>query len=174
MVLLESVRSISTLRKSRHFVLISNRAGSAPSPIIKHYVASKQKNVLDFDCGPQSIAETNRSPKPTMPQNVLIIGGTGVIGKFITAEIVKAKSNFGRIVILTSPKTVEEKVQEIAALKENGVVIKTGSLDDEADVKAAYESEHAILRSDRSDQASQALTQSYHVLDETRLTSRFP
>ncbi len=76
-----------------------------------------------------------------MAQNVLITGGTGVIGKFITAAIVNAKSKFGRIVLLTSPKTVEEKAEEIAALKSCGVVVKTGSLDEEADVKAAFDGE---------------------------------
>ena len=74
-----------------------------------------------------------------MPQNVLIIGATGVIGSSITAAIVNEKSKFGRIRILTSERTVGEKAQEIAALKDNGVEIKTGSLDSEADVKAAYE-----------------------------------
>jgi aspartate-semialdehyde dehydrogenase len=74
-----------------------------------------------------------------MPQNVLIIGATGVIGSSIAAAIVNEKSKFGRIRILTSETTVGEKVQEIAALKDNGVEIKTGSLDSEADVKAAYE-----------------------------------
>lgn len=73
-----------------------------------------------------------------MPQNVLIIGATGAIGRYITAAIVHAKSSFGRISILTSPKTAAEKVDEIAALESNGVQIKTGSLDDEANVKAAY------------------------------------
>ena len=73
-----------------------------------------------------------------MPQNVLIVGATGVIGRYITAAIVNAKSSFGRISILTSPKTAVEKVEEVAALKSNGVQVKTGSLDEEADVKAAY------------------------------------
>jgi aspartate-semialdehyde dehydrogenase len=74
-----------------------------------------------------------------MSQNVLIIGATGVIGSYITAAIVNEKSKFGRIRILTSEKTVGEKVEEIAALKSNGVEIQTGSLDSEADVKSAYE-----------------------------------
>jgi uncharacterized protein YbjT (DUF2867 family) len=74
-----------------------------------------------------------------MPQNVLIIGATGIIGRYITAAIINTKSSFGRISILTSPKTVLEKVDEIAALKRNAVQIFPGSLDDEADVKAAYD-----------------------------------
>ena len=73
-----------------------------------------------------------------MSQNVLIVGATGAIGRYITAAIVNAKSSFGRISILTSPKTTTEKVEEVTALKSNGVQVKTGSLDDEADVKAAY------------------------------------
>lgn len=73
-----------------------------------------------------------------MPQNVLIIGATGIIGRYITASIVNAKSSFGRISILTSPKTVAEKVEEISALKSRGVEIKSGSLDEETNVKDAY------------------------------------
>jgi len=73
-----------------------------------------------------------------MPQNILIIGATGVIGTPITKAILEAKSHFGRIAILTSAKTVVEKVYDIAALESHGADIITGSLDDETAVKTAY------------------------------------
>lgn len=81
-----------------------------------------------------------------MSQNVLIIGATGLIGSHITTAIVSEKPKFGKITILTSPKTASEKVQEIAALKSNGVEIKTGDLDSEIDVKAAYEGDYFLRK----------------------------
>jgi len=74
-----------------------------------------------------------------MAPNILIIGATGAIGKPITAQIVATKSSFGRITILTSPKTVVAKAAEIEALKSQGVAVLVGDLTVEADVKNAYE-----------------------------------
>jgi FlaA1/EpsC-like NDP-sugar epimerase len=98
-----------------------------------------ETKILSRTRGSQPVRKEESSKISAMPQNVLIIGATGVIGSSITAAIVNEKSKFGRIRILTSEKTVGEKVQEIAALRDNGVEIKTGSLESEADVKAAYE-----------------------------------
>jgi len=78
-------------------------------------------------------------PPPAQPQNILIIGATGTIGTYITRAIVDAKSNFGRIAVLTSEKTFIEKVQDIVALEEWGVEIFTGRLEKENEVKKAYE-----------------------------------
>jgi FlaA1/EpsC-like NDP-sugar epimerase len=75
---------------------------------------------------------------PTMPQNLLIIGATGVIGTYITEAIVNNKSEFGRICVYTSKKTVVEKVREIAALESYGAEVFVGNLEDEATIKEAY------------------------------------
>jgi len=75
----------------------------------------------------------------------LIIGATGVIGKPITAQIVAAKSSFGRIAILTSQNTVATKAKEIEALKKEGVDILVGDLAVEEDVKKAYEGIDAVV-----------------------------
>lgn len=83
-------------------------------------------------------------------RNILIIGSTGVIGTYITRAIVDARENFERICILTSEKTVVEKVQDIAALEAWGVEIFTGRLESERVVKRAYEgmlnSQHSTKR----------------------------
>jgi short-subunit dehydrogenase len=75
-----------------------------------------------------------------MPQNLLIIGATGVIGKPITKEIIKAKSSFGHIAVLTSENTIQNKPAEINALRDSGVEILTGDITKEEDIKNAYQS----------------------------------
>ena len=95
---------------------------------------------------------TSTSSSPTTPtqesvssarrsndlQNVLIIGATGIIGTYITEAIVTHKSEFGRVAVLTSKKTLVEKVREICALESWGVEVFVGDLDDEKNVKEAY------------------------------------
>ncbi|OCT52128.1 isoflavone reductase family protein [Cladophialophora carrionii] len=77
------------------------------------------------------------SAQPT--RNILIIGATGVIGTYITRAILDARDNFDRICVLTSQKTLVQKVQDIAALDAWGVEIFTGRLEKESAVKRAYE-----------------------------------
>ena len=73
-----------------------------------------------------------------MSAKILIIGATGVIGKPITGQILAAKSSFERIAILTSPNTVNNKADEINAMKGKGVDVFVGDLGSEDDVKRAY------------------------------------
>lgn len=77
-------------------------------------------------------------------KNILIIGATGVIGTYITRAIVDAKQHFGRICVLTSEKTVIEKVQDICALESWGVEVFVGRLEDEKRVKEAYKGERKM------------------------------
>lgn len=67
---------------------------------------------------------------------------TGVIGTPITKAIVSAKSNFGRIAILTSSKSVSDKATQIDSLKKEDVKVLTGDLTNEQDVKKAYHGRH--------------------------------
>jgi hypothetical protein len=71
-------------------------------------------------------------------KNILIIGATGVIGTYITRAIVDSKHLFGRICVLTSEKTIIEKVQDVCALESWGVEVFVGRLEDEQKVKEAY------------------------------------
>lgn len=80
-----------------------------------------------------------------MPENILIIGATGLIGTPITRAIVDAKSNFGRIAILTSNTTLTNKASEISSLKSSGVEVLTGDLTNEEDVKQAYKGRYSEL-----------------------------
>ncbi|RMD40609.1 hypothetical protein DV735_g4514, partial [Chaetothyriales sp. CBS 134920] len=77
---------------------------------------------------------------PWKPTNILVFGATGVIGKFLIAELAKAKassSSFGRVAIFTSQNTVDTKPEAIKNLQASGVEIFTGSLDDHERIKEA-------------------------------------
>jgi len=58
-----------------------------------------------------------------MAQNILIIGATGLTCASITKAIVHAKSDFGRISVLTSSSTIQNKAEQIKVLKESGVEV---------------------------------------------------
>jgi len=74
-----------------------------------------------------------------MPQNILIIGATGLIGKYITTEIIKAKASFGRIIVFTSENTIHKKSSQINELKHSGIEILVGDITKEQEVKRAYQ-----------------------------------
>ena len=73
------------------------------------------------------------------PANILVFGATGLIGTFITQQLLAAKSNFKRIAIFTSPNTVETKKEVVEKLKAQGVEFIIGDVTNEKDVRAAYE-----------------------------------
>ena len=89
---------------------------------------------------PYGVLPTRSISYSALPtRNILIIGATGVIGTYITRAIIDARDHFDRICILTSEKTLVEKLHDIAALDAWGVEIFTGRLEKEAAVKKAYE-----------------------------------
>lgn len=75
----------------------------------------------------------------SLAKNLLLFGATGNIGSFILDAILSERSQFGRIVIFTSPHTAETKVSQLNKLKEQGVEVIVGNVEDENAVKAAYE-----------------------------------
>lgn len=90
----------------------------------------------------------------TTPSNILVFGATGVIGKFITEQLIAAKSNFSRIAIFTSPGTIENKKDEIEKLKKQGVEVIVGDVTNESDVRAAYEGKCCrVIRSEGAEQS---------------------
>ncbi|KAJ5157360.1 uncharacterized protein N7482_008460 [Penicillium canariense] len=70
------------------------------------------------------------------PQNILLFGASGTIGRFILNAILSERSQFGRIAVFTSPRTAESKG---SFLKKQGVEVITGDIEDESAIKAAYE-----------------------------------
>ena len=79
------------------------------------------------------------------PQNILIFGATGTIGRFITQELNAAKSSFSRIGIFTSQATSQTKAAELQAWKEKGVNILIGDISSEEDVLNAYKGNYKTI-----------------------------
>lgn len=77
--------------------------------------------------------------------NILIFGATGFIGTYITEKIITAQPAFDRVTIFTSPERAASKSNLFAGWQKQAgghVSVVTGSVDSEADVKAAYREHH--------------------------------
>jgi len=110
-------------------------------------------------------------------RNILIIGATGIIGTYITRAIVDSQHLFDRICVLTSEKTVVEKVQDICALESWGVEVFVARLDDEDKVKEAYKGKYESAKRKRPALLTthvQALTRSYPASVEEVLRNKYP
>jgi len=73
------------------------------------------------------------------PKNILVIGATGLIGRYIIQELIAAKDAFGRLAVFTSEDTAQKKASEIDSLKSKGVNIILGDLTNTVDIQRAYE-----------------------------------
>ncbi|TVY47790.1 Isoflavone reductase-like protein [Lachnellula occidentalis] len=71
-------------------------------------------------------------------ENLLIFGATGYIGAYILREILKNKDSFGRIAIITSPGTAENKSEQLQNLKSEGVEVFVGDVTNPTDVLNAF------------------------------------
>lgn len=80
-----------------------------------------------------------------LPSKVLLFGATGIIGKYIIASLVEAKSSFQKVGIFTSSGTLSKKADDIARLKAKGVEVIVGDVENENDVKKAYEGKNRLL-----------------------------
>lgn len=74
-------------------------------------------------------------------QNILIFGGTGVIGRYITEALLYDRADFRNIAIFTSPATVEAKKDLLQKWNDDGLEVIVGDMTRDKDVKAAYERE---------------------------------
>lgn len=73
------------------------------------------------------------------PKSILIFGATGTIGRYITKAIANAQPAFDHVTIFTSEETVSKKQNFIQELKSKAVNIITGDVNNEEDVKKAYQ-----------------------------------
>lgn len=71
-------------------------------------------------------------------ENILMIGATGWIGKYIIDELIKAKK-FKRLAVFTSENTVKNKASQIETLKSQGVEIITGDVSKSDDISKAFQ-----------------------------------
>ncbi|KAL2263898.1 hypothetical protein VTK26DRAFT_4458 [Humicola hyalothermophila] len=69
---------------------------------------------------------------------ILIFGGTGTIGRYITSALLSAKPSFQQLVLFTSPNSAKEKAQLLDGWKSRGLSVIVGDLTSDADVTAAY------------------------------------
>lgn len=76
----------------------------------------------------------------SIPTKILIFGGTGTIGRYITSSILAAKPNFKQVFLFTSPNTASSKASLLSKWKSSGLSIITGDITNPKDVSDAYSS----------------------------------
>lgn len=76
---------------------------------------------------------------------ILIFGGTGTIGRYITTALLRAKPSFQQVVLFTSPNGAKEKAQQLERWKTQGLSVIVGDLTSEADVTAAYSGVDTVI-----------------------------
>ncbi|KAH6656149.1 hypothetical protein BKA67DRAFT_516563 [Truncatella angustata] len=85
----------------------------------------------------------------TVPSKLLIIGATGVIGRYITNAILTSKSisSLSQVSILTSPATVSNPAKEplLLSWKSKGLKIITGDINNTDDVRNAYKDVDTVI-----------------------------
>lgn len=86
----------------------------------------------------------------TVPSKILIIGATGVIGKYITNAILSAKpriSSLSQVSILTSPATVSNPAKQplLSAWKSQGLSVITGDINSAEDVRNVYKDVDTVV-----------------------------
>jgi hypothetical protein len=123
---------------------ISPTSNTTEPTIKPHAAASESFRIKEKQDKTSNKLASSAMPWGQPAKNILIIGATGVIGTYITRAIVDAKQHFGRICVLTSEKTVIEKVQDICALESWGVEVFVGRLEDEKRVKEAYKGQRRM------------------------------
>lgn len=74
----------------------------------------------------------------TTSSNILIIGGTGLIGEHISNAIVSARQHFNRIALFTSANTIFTKSEFIDDLKAKDVEIIVGDIKLADDIREAF------------------------------------
>src|SRR3954454_14215089 len=76
---------------------------------------------------------------------ILIFGGTGTLGRYITTALLHAKPAFQQLVLFTSPNSAKEKAQQLDKWKSEGLSVIVGNLTSENDVKAAYNGVDTVI-----------------------------
>ncbi|KAJ7263513.1 hypothetical protein C8J57DRAFT_1333693 [Mycena rebaudengoi] len=79
-----------------------------------------------------------------VPSKILIFGGTGTIGQFITASILHAKPAF-EVLLFTSPNTASTKTELLSKWKAEGLSVVTGDVTNADDVLSAYQGADTVI-----------------------------
>jgi nucleoside-diphosphate-sugar epimerase len=78
-------------------------------------------------------------------ENLLLLGATGYIGSYILEQILKAKSNFGKISIFTSASTATNKPTELEKLRSQGVSVIIGDTSNASDLLRAFDGIDTVI-----------------------------
>lgn len=76
----------------------------------------------------------------SVPSKILIFGGSGTIGRYITSSILSAKPPFAQVFLFTSPTTVSSKASLLSKWKSSGLSIIEGDITNTKDISHAYAS----------------------------------
>ncbi|KAK3905112.1 hypothetical protein C8A05DRAFT_31047 [Staphylotrichum tortipilum] len=76
---------------------------------------------------------------------ILIFGGTGTIGRYITSALIRARPASQEIVLFTSRSGEHTKAQLIEQWKSQGLSVIVGDLTSDLDVKAAYQGVDTVI-----------------------------
>lgn len=76
----------------------------------------------------------------SIPTKILIFGGTGIIGRYITSSILAAKPNFKQVFLFTSANTVSTKASLLSKWKSSGLSIIEGDITNPKDISDAFAS----------------------------------
>lgn len=79
------------------------------------------------------------------PSKILIFGGTGTIGKYITASVLRAKPAFNQVTLFTSANTAATKTGLLEKWKAEGLSVIVGDIESESDVAAAYKGVDTVI-----------------------------
>ncbi|KAK3326882.1 hypothetical protein B0H66DRAFT_589395 [Apodospora peruviana] len=82
---------------------------------------------------------------PFAPSKILIIGGTGTIGRYITASILRAKPPFPQVTLFTSANTATTKTAQLDKWKSEGLSVIVGDITSASDVAAAYKGVDTVI-----------------------------
>lgn len=78
----------------------------------------------------------------SLSRSILVIGATGLIGRFLVESLIEAQDSFDKIAIFTSLETLANKKSLVESFQSRGVGVITGNLSCEDDVLNAYEGMH--------------------------------
>jgi NAD(P)-dependent dehydrogenase (short-subunit alcohol dehydrogenase family) len=79
------------------------------------------------------------------PSRILIFGGTGTIGRYITSALLRTKTASQQLVLFTSPTSEKEKAPLLNKWKSEGLEVIAGDLASKDDVTAAYQGVDTVI-----------------------------
>lgn len=118
------------------FGIVMHRRMRSPTGPTRNQVYPSLRKLL------VSLSKTMASFTPT---KILIFGGTGTIGTYITASILRAKPAFQQVVLFTSANTASTKTALLSKWRDEGLSVLTGDATKADDVVSAYQGVDTVI-----------------------------